>query len=203
MTRLLAYTGALMMMMMAILATVRIIGSLSPSPGVALFASQQCTPEPCWLGIQPGVTTLEQAGQFIRQPAEAFGPEDYRTTFCWQPLPARYGGCAYSSESSKPLARLALIPGNGKLTLGNAVVLFGEPLTSRLCGRAASSGMYITASVRFRNGVSVSVSRWPDWNRFDPDMNVSVVVYAPDKSVPDGLRWEGFTRQQRLDTCSS
>src|SRR5438552_5385841 len=61
MSRLVGYTVSVLLTLVILLVMARVVGGTIKPSGFALFQLNQCSPEPCWHDIQPGVTTVEQA----------------------------------------------------------------------------------------------------------------------------------------------
>lgn len=65
MQRLLLWTASLTIVLIVSMLSARLIGSRNKIPGAAIFDPGDC-PQPCWHGIQPGKTTLDEAEAILR-----------------------------------------------------------------------------------------------------------------------------------------
>ena len=107
-----------------------------------------------------------------------------------------------------PIIMVELNPPLGSLTLGEAVLLLGEPEAGTLCVRSVTgSQVNITASVYFSGGLEVDADYplQPSTPRFDPNMVVSAVRYNEvDNALPyrfDTPKWHGFGGYAALQGC--
>src|SRR4051812_24728292 len=79
----------------ALIVVARLIGTLNaPTESVAQFRAQNCDPQPCWQGIRPTVTTLQQIKALIHIDPENPSPA------CWRLLSdSELNACVFAPEN--------------------------------------------------------------------------------------------------------
>ncbi len=202
MIRLVARVGALIWIFSVLLAGVRIVGGTAQSPVLAVLDSGSCA-QPCWHGIRLGQTTLDQARAVLQAAGIPGLIASESTRLCWH---LSFGGawraCIQQPRLSDSSVRsLSLTSMGGTLRLGDAILLFGEPVNPVVCwtnGRVA-------AYVPFHHNIVVRASA-PLGERavFDQNMIIDTIYYyAPDALSYDGspAHWEGFTRRIPVRPC--
>jgi hypothetical protein len=215
MTRLLIGTAVVIAALALIIAAIRLIGGWAVLPAAAILDPRAC-PQPCWHGIQPGKTTFRQAlAIFKANPDRIALPDDYLTRLSihftldthWCGQVDRWDEAV--SNLDTPLQFIVLKPPANTMRLGDAVILFGEPLASVLCptGMANLSGK---VSRLYRGRVffqgNIEVSFFSDESRFDPQMPVEMITYYYPAGEPpyrfDTPPWRGFARVDDPVICS-
>ena len=185
----------------------RVTGGLNRSAGEQ-FVTEYCTPQPCWRGIRPGVTSLDQT-RAILQTHTAPGQfmDEYR--LCYEP-----GACwglsirSWSADAKDPVSLLTFQPAQGAFRLGDAVALYGDPITSQLCQIIAPSNgdlgpevqrPVMVAYLTFRGNIKVVAYRPddPTRRRIDPAMSVYRLYYQVGYDI-FSPRWRGFSQQSQL-----
>src|SRR5262249_28062252 len=96
----------------------------------------QCTPQPCWHGIHPGITPIEEAEALIRSDKSlAIDEQSSDRSFgelCWRGLPStQERGCFF--RSWLPLSFPTAPSGSHQSTFGDAVNMFGAPTAVQVC----------------------------------------------------------------------
>jgi hypothetical protein len=206
MSRLLSLTAASIVCLSLGLIGVRVVGWWVGPPAAVVMLDPGACKQPCWHGIQPGRTVMAQISKILS--AELAQSPNLHPSFdasqlCWDTAsdPA-WHGCVqrhWSTDWTTPVASLVLEP--HALRLGDAIVLFGEPIASRLCqvarGQVAPNPQ-VVAHIFFKGNIYVMASRsgGSTERRFDPNMVVNWVFYysaiepLTDPSTP---RWLGFS----------
>ncbi len=185
-----------------------------------LLRAEGCE-QPCWHGIQPGRTTIEEAEEALRSAAPVISDvnrtqlNDFansRRELCWNiAATPPWRGCVVGlgeRASGGPIGRLDLDPPWGSLQLGDALTAFGRPLTATLCLRSTGIGRtYMDAEVHFPGNVMIRAYNIhaPALARFDPAMTVYAIQYfRPAEEPPyrfDAPAWRGFIWAGDQDGC--
>jgi hypothetical protein len=190
---LLSRTAGVLMTLIALLLGARIVGGTVKPPAAALLDSGVCT-QPCWNGIQPGLTTLQQARDILMADHQIQVEALDAHHLCWQSRANQaWRGCADEGWITGGQVRyLELTFGPGALRLGDAILLFGQPVNPALCW----TGDRLAAYILFRQNVVIKASApitgtWP----FDQKMDVDAVQYYSPEALsydPDSWDWKGF-----------
>jgi hypothetical protein len=190
----------------------RVLGHFTRPALLDRFAPEACTPHPCWNGLAPGRTSVQQAREVLiaASPANAAPTSNYHYVVC-EPNDKACWDVAIagiSARAADPLAEVKLIPPAGKLTLGDLVLLYGAPTSATICWQTAPSSTDVTKGVPrplmigyviFKGHVRVNVYNPRDLRaaRFDPAMMVDQITYKtqPDLTIP---AWQGFMPVDKL-----
>ncbi|MBN1202163.1 MAG: hypothetical protein JXJ20_09935 [Anaerolineae bacterium] len=181
-----ALTGVLFLACTGLVVGGRAIGrSISPSP--ALLEPGDCE-QPCWQGIQPGVSTREEFAQQVREVD-------------------LYSGRA--TDYGDSIAVMFELSTRGWLTLADVIREFGTPeRVDCLAWGHSTAAQSPATSVRlyFAGGlIEVSAMRADDALRLSPDMRVrSIRYYAPgEPTYPVGKtsKWRGFGSVRVYPAC--
>jgi hypothetical protein len=209
-TRLTAYTLSILLSLVLLLVTARAVGGAIRTSNFALFQGHQCSPEPCWHGIQPGITTIAQARAILAADHDLAANLATYYDNCWYvvsipswkicigPLLGEHGDVIdyvylrFESAQEAP-------------HLGDVLTLFGEPVGSKLCWYRFGVGnnrSFIGADVYFENGLYVGAynAHEPDSFRLDPNRTVFLVSYAR-RYRPRIPGWRGFVEQRNQQGC--
>ena len=90
------------------------------------------------------------------------------------------------------------------LRLGDAIVLFGDPVSSELCWSLSVPGNVpgplVTVYLHFKHNITAAAYNTvqPKQPRFDPNMTVFRVSYKRDGTLSGALPWRGFTEPPTL-----
>src|SRR5436853_5924144 len=113
MIRLCNWTVRAIVISIVLLALARIVGTAQSSPLMAVLDVGPCI-QPCWHGIQPGLTTLPQAAQILRADSRFHVNTADFYELCWTSIQDQaWGGCAThmsNADTAKPIERLVLWP---------------------------------------------------------------------------------------------
>jgi hypothetical protein len=181
----------------------------SISPEAAILNVEACS-QPCWHGIHPGVTTLDQAAENLRADqvlvANVLDVQlgDFasrRREICWEIRnQVDWRGCALRDQGfSGPINRLELEPPDEGLSLGDTILLFGNPIASEYCMRLGLyyAFVYFPDNVEVRTRGESPIQSGTTMPRYDPTMRVFIVRYHYPADEPpyafDTPRWQGFT----------
>jgi hypothetical protein len=224
MIRLLTHTGIIVGVLALLVTAVLAIGEGLASPEASLLAPGTCV-QPCWQGIRPGQTTLRNAQAQLK--ANSLSP--YQTTFqslefvagndnfrlCWE-TPARptWQGCATNlprpDEPMDLIKFLRIRYRKDVLRLGEAIAVFGRPISAMQCWESANRWVnapaqpFVATFVAFSGQVQlVAFDRARlDGRRLDPAMTVLEVWYDTSGIVTPNMPWRGFTAAFPPPNCS-
>ncbi len=211
MIRLLARLFTVMILLALLLAGVRAVGGLNPASSAAsYFQAEQCSPQPCWRGIQPGKTSLAQAESILNEKIER-GSDIPDHRLCWPDaaIPCwNYYVRSWSADPADPIGLIAIQPARGAFKLADALKLYGDPLTSTLCwinspgagDLAEDIARPITvAYLTFRGNIKIVAfnPERPLALRIDMEMAVYRVYYQVGYDIFTP-RWQGFSGQRSL-----
>jgi hypothetical protein len=191
------------------LLSARVVAPRNAQPSAAsLFESELCTPRPCWRGFRPGATTFRQIESSLNvKLSHTADSPNYQLCWLGSSLPCwGVNVRSWSSDPNDPIGMIVFEPARGSFLLGDAVRIFGDPLTSNLCFIAApSSGdvpSYVSrpvlvAYLTLRGSIKIVAyhSQKPLVQRMDPDMTV-YRIYFQDGYDIYAPRWHGFARQR-------
>ncbi len=212
MTRLLIGTSVIFVICSFLLVGVRAANSANKSPTLTVLELYQCSPEPCWHDIRPGVTPVEQAWALLATDhglSMGLGSYDEHCWFrladplwrvCLGPLkgvPGDLVGYIYVQFGQGTESTAADAP-----RLGDVLTLYGAPWASKLCWYrfmtgSGAPGAQIAADVYFNDGLYAAASDPRDSYhfRFDPNMPLFLISYSlPISERLDIPRWRGFTK---------
>lgn len=176
----------------------------APSEAVRLLAPGNCT-QPCWHGIQPGKTTLDQAEAILRADrtlaletnsySDPFGKLHYQ--LCWSRTVApRWEGCASrrgSSNANDPIDDIVLIP---DIRLGEAVQVLGKPTGIQLLlgTDTIDADVYFRGSIRVDAGMIYSAMMPSYVYQLTPYKQITRVTYFRPEQQPrcKPHPWRGF-----------
>ena len=199
-----------------IIIAIRMVGGLVQpvNPAQTILALGACE-QPCWRGIYPGVTTLDQADALLNMDTlNVRGVVDVRSGLfgvrarhvCWT-LSADPGwqGCAVRQDGAPgPVNEIYLTaPRDRSFSLGDAMAVLGRPVASNLCKRLG----FMSASVYFSNNIEIDTFEdHPTADgRYDLHLQVFQVIYHyPADEPPYGLdtpRWRGLIAVRDLPLC--
>lgn len=216
MIRLLSRTAALVMTLMLMLIVLRGAGSLDKPFAVMLLDAEGCK-APCWNGIRPGETTLEQAEARLRADPSVVNVASTPSIdeLCWSTLAAPFWrSCARRTyrATGGAVERLTLELPPDALLLGDAIAVFGNPVAVEQCPvrnirLAGVPRQFIGTYVSFGNNTRLMVydARDAYTQVLTPDMVVlRILYYSPAAMRPTDYaeRWQGFASVARLhSTC--
>lgn len=150
MRRLLACIGALWGLT-ALLIGASLISRIATAPSNSVLTPTDCS-QPCWNGIQPGQTTLQEVVQRLSADPTVRITSSQTTLVCWDTSIGQFArGCAYSwrglGVDDDRIQVLDLFPGSRAFMLGDALLSFGAPVAYQpYCG-AANGNVYFEDSV--------------------------------------------------------
>jgi hypothetical protein len=190
---------------------VRVWGSTidTSPPAIAKFSAEQCDPDPCWHGIQPGKTGLAQAEAIL----EAMpGSTAEKFQFCWDGTNTgcwRLDTTSWSAQNPQaPLGMMTFQPPPDAFHLVDAVKLFGDPISSMMCWITTPTNGDIgteiprplmVSYISFKGGIKVVAynPHDPASRRMDMAMSIYRMYLQPGYDIYTP-RWKGFSEQQRL-----
>jgi hypothetical protein len=209
MKRLLIWNSIVFAALGLTLLSARVVGSLNAQPSAdKLFENEQCSPRPCWRGFRPGVTTFRQVESSLNlKLSRTANAPNYQ--LCWLGASTPCWGVnirSWSNDPNDPIGMIVFEPPRGSFRLGDAVRIFGNPLTSNLCHIAApNSGdvpldvprPLLVAYITLRGSIKIVAyhSEKPLLQRLDPEMTV-YRIYFQDGYDIYAPRWHGFARQR-------
>jgi hypothetical protein len=195
----------------------RAIGGIQQPEATSMIDAGKCT-QPCWHGLQPGESHLEQVQESLDASPDFVvktAPRGYDNERCWTLLPtpdSAWRVCTvYLYAPGNTISLIRLTPPAGEFRLGDAMALFGSPVASTICGWSNTMPnmprMVVMARLYFGDNVEV----WA-YNRqnplifaYDPTMVVYLVSYHSANDWPlyqSGTpRWQGFVRLRRRPNC--
>ncbi|MBX3081682.1 MAG: hypothetical protein KF716_08600 [Anaerolineae bacterium] len=208
MRRFLTYTLGLFITTVLILTSLNVVGALMQPPALSIFVPQHCSPHPCWYGLQPGKTSIQQARTILDSSAEPVGNDIF------QLCPDGNGACwkvtvtASGRDPDSALDNIDLNASKQQLRLGDLIALYGSPISGTLCYIITPTNGGITedvprplmvGNISFKGHVQVFVynPNDPKAQRFDPNMIVNQINFKslPDQTAP---RWRGFESVSKL-----
>lgn len=183
--------------------------SAARPPALGAFEREQCLPSPCWRGVRPGRTTIRQAEaifneQFFRVSGNTDRQVCWSGEVCWYYVVRPW----VSSAPDVSVGEIVVRPAPGDLKLGDAVRLFGSPLTAQLCWIPGSTSgdvdpgvprPLLVAYLTFKGGIKVVAfnPNDPMLPRYVPEMIVHKIYYQAGYDIfrPP---WPGFVSRVRL-----
>jgi hypothetical protein len=212
MSRLLTWTLILVILGTLMLVGVRAVGAQRWPLAFAMLDPEACE-QPCWRGIRPGKTTLDEAEQLLRAGRDARiqrKPGSLEWTTATTP-PWQGSAFRWSTFSIGSINYITLLPPPGTLQLGDAITIFGDPIVANLCWRTGNAAPlklpYLGARVHFRGNVAVLAYNPdnPTELRYDPKMVVLSLMYSYPAAEPpyafDTPSWRGFARTRAEQVC--
>ena len=213
MFRVFAVTAAIVILMGLLLFGARTTGSAAtPGTIASQFMAEQCSPQPCWRGIQPGKTPMDQTRTLLK--ADNSNPlNDYK--LCW-PGQTNADSCWHLSVTSNnppdgPADELLFDVPPDALRLGDLMAIYGPPLSSQLCYISTPSNGDVDDSISrplmiayltFRGGIKVTAynSRLLLDSRIEASMSVARLKLQSASDI-NNPAWHGFSAQKKLG-CS-
>ena len=218
MRRLLNCAGAAVTLFALLMVGVRAAGGMIKPVSALILDVERCE-QPCWRGIYPGQTSIEEV------PADLMGDDrvsidtaddGFSNERCWTirattSIQSWEACAAFWFTSGNLVHLLRLNPPQGQLTLGDALTFFGQPLAAKLCWWNGSipnmPAYFIRAKIIFKDKTEVWAYnlRHPLQTRLDPNMLIYSVRYQfiPDNSPYrfGDVRWPGFTQVGKQKMC--
>jgi len=122
----------------------------------AWLASPSCNP-PCWEGVTPGKTTLDQAYVILNTNPQILNATKETNYVAWSFQPKNDGGSGLIfSENNDLIEVISLRPRNGIISLGETIEKFGEP--DQVLFTASDSDIVITYLVYSKKGMALVLS---------------------------------------------
>jgi len=207
--RLIVFVTVSILLITVIIMAVRGMGQwLAPGSAASTIVTTEDCPQPCWRGIRPGQTTISEATAllkanrpFIESVYAARQGKDVPTldeAICWTiAVSPRWQGCAgHGVLEAGPVTQVELSPPSGSFTLGEAIILFGDPVAVQMCRRFTS--VYFSDDVE----VIVTTGQAP---YLDPRQSVFLVRFLyPNVEPPfrfDIPAWRGFIKWHGDPIC--
>lgn len=137
MGRLLILTIAIVVVIGALIVTVRSIGAThEESPIVVLWRIYQCSPQPCWHNIRSGVTTMAQAKMILLSDSTVSNlREDQQHGLEFHiALPIDIVGNILPDKNLSGIEAIIISPVVGSFHFSDAIVLLGQPVALKVCG---------------------------------------------------------------------
>ena len=217
MIRLYSIIGVMMVTFISTLAVVRGLSRVSESSAAAILrqGADQCPGgrKNCLNGIWPGQTTIDQAAAILN--ADSTFRPDGEFDLCWA---SNLGGTWHiclEKDGSGIVNTIIIVPPWAALRLGEAIVMFGQPIKSILCNPAYASlgtlshiqgGNFVGGVLYFGKGVTVlAYNPWqPRALGLTPNMVILRLYYFLDSSGSNdaqGFPWIGFSRKTKQTGC--
>jgi hypothetical protein len=210
------FTIASIVALSLLIVTARAIGSTNKPPALALLDPGDC-PQPCWHGIQPGVTKMEAAKMVLKGETNLanISPPTENHGGCWRTTtPVSWVICVGANSGAEKLPGrvddITFWPSEGTLRLSDAVNLFGTPTSVYSCPTISGlktnlAGPHRAITVMFGTyGTGViykpsGLSDNPTATRVTLDMIVYDLTFVRASNfspnlIPQSQRWRGFTR---------
>jgi hypothetical protein len=177
----------------------------SPARDAARLQTGDCA-QPCWRGIRPGVTTLDEAEAILRDDAALeITKEDDRV--CGQSSSPFWQICADTQAATVTRLNWILsVSGDERVFLSDAIAAFEEPLAAKLCNRLDTWHSVVVFNgnvVVIAYGGSVMTN---EPRRFAPDQRVEQVLYyaegmTPPRYMQDTPPWRGYGEPAAHPIC--
>jgi hypothetical protein len=125
----------------------------------------------------------------------------YEANGCWS-----LSVTSYSANSQDPVGQLAFQPSPGAFVLGDAIRMYGSPISSQLCYLSTPTNGDLGPEIQrpvmvgyltFRGNIKVITyaPKAPLQQRFDPAMNIYHLYYQVGYDI-FSPRWRGFSQQK-------
>ena len=195
MQRLLICTFAIIAVLSILSFASRLLGARTEPPAaIALLDSGDC-PQPCWHGIRPGVTTIDEAKALLRIDKTVTRVEQTELQLCWQ-LPERLAtedgrSCLFRHAESRQVTSLGLSISSDAMQLGDAFLLFGSPRWIDGCQEQPLTILYFDRGTYIFLAPSLQTQSW----RLRPEMTVLQIGYFDEGGFKQRgylPRWQGF-----------
>jgi hypothetical protein len=214
MIRVLVCLIVLVALFAVLITVVEAMGGLIKSPAAALMQAYRCEPQPCWHGIRPGMTTLEQARAVMDADSSFAASLGIYKERCWHVVAAPswkacFGPLLAAGSELTGYVYLRFISAADAPRLGDALTVMGAPLASKVCFYRLGiepDGFrpIVGADLYFKNGVYAGAydPRQPGNFHLNPNMTVFLVSYVHFESYNlNAPRWRGFVNRSGQDTC--
>jgi hypothetical protein len=165
------------------------------------------TSKPCWNSIYPGITSLGEAKNILSETGFNF-VENSSYPLCW--TKQGFGSaCLFQNlrNDKEPIVAVEIYPKD--LRLGEAVLLFGYPISAHLCVVNNGLNPYSQASIYFSKnilGYADPPIHYSRQRRFQPDMLIRKIVFF-NFPIPlyrtHALPWRGFASQSKVGGCEN
>jgi hypothetical protein len=202
------FTIASIVVLALLIVAARAIGSTNTPPALAMLDPGDC-PQPCWHGIRPGVTTVEEAKAILNATSipSAIGYLDPNIG-CWKVSSANntfWLVCPGKPVVSNFIPDLELWPPEDTLRLGEVVSYYGKPIKTMSLdfdmGLDATVGhkQYKAVVLELESNVKVvAYTKNLNDQRIDPKMVIyQLTLFAGNVPFGCHLRnWHGFTHIQ-------
>lgn len=198
--RLLGFLSVVIIALSALLVGARALGTQGTT-AIAEFATETCSPQPCWHSIRPGVTSLADTRNILQADAISGTTDEYKHCYqlqgCWS-----ISITSYSADPADPIGQMAFVPAPGSFLLGDAVRVYGDPLTSQVCLILSPSAgdvgpevprPLMVSYITFRGNIKAIAynSKALTDQRFDPAMDIYRMYYQIGSDIYTP-RWRGF-----------
>ena len=151
-------------MFFVLLLAVRLVASGSPSLAVNMLQEQQCDPKPCWQSVRPNLTTQQQVARILDATdalPDNFAPGD--SYYCWSSMTVPFWRSCVQLQSNAPdsiVKRINVEFLANPPSLGDAVLMFGQPRATDLCyvtnsHRSDLPRRFLSAFLTFRGDIWV------------------------------------------------
>jgi len=209
---LLRFTAVLFISLLILVIAARFAGVLrGPASIVRALepGSSQCK-QPCWRGIQPGITTPAQVSASLQADGIlTIAWPEYLNQICWASSPALpWEGCIRQplfAGPSVPITRIELRPHVNLIGLGDAILLFGQPLGAMLCIVSSDTLPFASRGTRIAQinfAGNITVFTLAPVRRFDLNMPVRWITYAAPTAAQWELPpWRGFVQNLVVKAC--
>jgi hypothetical protein len=203
-----------------LLTAVRMVGAINQPTAFDVIRAGRCTPMPCWQGIQPGKTRMEEAKTILAadKAVTIVSSPSYSGDICWY---TAYGpfwrSCARQAWDPKDgdvVESINIEVPRDALRLGDMILLFGPPGETSTCSIANPAALTgqtngprrliaVFASFEDYIGIMAVNTGTSQVRRLDPNMVVLRLTLHSTGWVPlTDARWRGFGRStSRTDIC--
>jgi hypothetical protein len=182
MRRVFIQTCVLLSLVSGLVVSARVLGAGTPQPmAVMMFATEGCV-QPCWHGIRPGTTTIQEAiATILADRTLKVFYQDERM-ICWRgPTGTKQNsGCASNIRSDKQIDQITIEIPDGELKIGDVIRALGQPIWILSYG--------CDDPMHFRGGVSVQFeSPFVPRGRYNPNLVVTRVTYRLRRRICTGV----------------
>jgi hypothetical protein len=194
MQRLLVWTASLTIVLCISMLSARLIGSRNKVPGAAIFDPGDCS-QPCWHGIQPGKTTLDEAEAILRadplfsdirreQPVVRF---DLEWTINSNPI---YGGGVRAENNVVTKIWIMSYWLHDGVPLTDAMLALGSPQSISVC--SGPSGRHATMIFSEKVTVNTELRSTDISLAYLPIVQAAHYPADSDLDVYPASAWRGF-----------